>query len=636
MQHANLSFRAQSTQLQIVKEETELPRFRTRASSSESIESIVAPAPSSQHICTWHSCQNATVENAVGVPIRKGLLVGSIPALPSQTPMSQLKLSWKCIFDVTDVDGDRFEKMFNQGTAHGFMRSLGGRGSNAYTPKSLQPTTIFYKRLSRLLPDGMFDGKKFPFGFEAGFGESAKVNLVCRLYANTVFLHVERSDLTFSDGRLIEVQKLPTHPEIHRLLLSVVELITGKPVQGPLKIYPCSWLISEPEDNLKIDDLVEAATRHLAPNQYLVENVLKKNVSLKIDAADLILDRQGIVFSSPVLLAEQKTVQSRFAAACAALEVCAACDRLIETGDNSPNALREREELRTLVEGSRERYIHSVTSGNIWRILSDAFALNSREWKKGGDMMSEADTGGLLPRILIVTALDNEAAPVLNGLEKIKLKDFGPLYVSHGQLVADKRVADVFVYVAGVGNVGVGIETSQVVDAIQPDLTIFSGIAGGRKEAKIGDVVVASLVYNYESGKEAVGLGGFFSKFYPRPRIAKPSRKAMSLINPFLASYAKNEFSVFLKPIACGEKVLATTKGKIGELIFNVYSDALAVEMEGFGFLSALEGSSRMGILVRGISDRQDKKSDQEDHGSATENAAMVALDLIRFFIRNR
>jgi len=57
-------------------------------------------------------------------------------------------------------------------------------------------------------------------------------------------------------------------------------------------------------------------------------------------------------------------------------------------------------------------------------------------------------------------------------------------------------------------------------------------------------------------------------------------------------------------PVAAGPKVLASTRSATFNFIQEHYGDALAVEMEGYGFLRSVRMNHPIqGIVVRGISD---------------------------------
>lgn len=228
-------------------------------------------------------------------------------------------------------------------------------------------------------------------------------------------------------------------------------------------------------------------------------------------------------------------------------------------------------------------------------------------------------------RVVVVTALDVEFCAVRQLLSSVRREAHptGTIYD-----VGRYEGWEVAVVEAGAGQSRASFETERAIQYFSPGFVVFVGVAGGIKDVSVGDVVVASKVYGYESGKDE-------AEFRPRPDGGEPSYPALQAARG-VARDMRSEgagFQVFIKPIAAGEKVVASRESETAKLIRKFYGDTVAVEMEGRGFV--LAASARVGVnfvVIRGISDLLEGKAASDAAGSqerASTNAASVLARLL-------
>ncbi|MBI5016539.1 MAG: 5'-methylthioadenosine/S-adenosylhomocysteine nucleosidase [Deltaproteobacteria bacterium] len=189
----------------------------------------------------------------------------------------------------------------------------------------------------------------------------------------------------------------------------------------------------------------------------------------------------------------------------------------------------------------------------------------------------------------------------------------------------------------GAGNAGAAASVERALLHFRPTVALFVGVAGGIKDVAIGDVVAATKIYGYESGKE--GTTGLL----PRPDVGI---SAYRLIQRARAEARKGQWyktlcevdmsslpRVFVAPIAAGEKIVASSQSQTAKFLREHYGDALAVEMEGAGFLRALHAHiDTAALVVRGISDLLSGKAKADSAGSqqvASRNAAAFAMAVL-------
>jgi nucleoside phosphorylase len=195
---------------------------------------------------------------------------------------------------------------------------------------------------------------------------------------------------------------------------------------------------------------------------------------------------------------------------------------------------------------------------------------------------------------------------------------------------------DVLIAETGSGNETAAIEAERAIGHFSPDVLMFVGVAGGLKDVKLGDVVAATKVYGFTSGKADV-------QFRPRPELEWSNhrleqRARAESKKPDWKRRIKNQSidapaDVLVGPIAAGPCVVSSTRSFVYTFLKKEYGDALAVEMEGRGCLAAARANDEVrAIIVRGISDLIDDKEQTDQAGwqkTASAHASAFAFEML-------
>lgn len=247
--------------------------------------------------------------------------------------------------------------------------------------------------------------------------------------------------------------------------------------------------------------------------------------------------------------------------------------------------------------------------------------------------------------VLIATAIPPEQSSVLEYLSETeeRVTEEGTRY-RVGTVNINDYARSVAVATVGMGNTKSGFETERAINYFEPNIVLFIGVAGGLREDDVrkGDVVAASKAYYYESGKAD-------EDFLVRTSLGQPSYKSEKLAES-VANEEKWQRRVcdnwpdtdgpdaLVAPVAVGEKVVSSKESKVYDRLRTKFSDAVAVEMEGYGFYEATRANPEVDSLaIRGVSDMVEDKSEADELGwqeDASANAAAFAFELLRKKIR--
>jgi nucleoside phosphorylase len=245
-------------------------------------------------------------------------------------------------------------------------------------------------------------------------------------------------------------------------------------------------------------------------------------------------------------------------------------------------------------------------------------------------------------RAVILTALPVEYLAVRAHLMDLQeeMHPQGTIY-ERGRFVANGQTWEVGIAEVGAGNAGAAVEAERAIAYFKPDVLLFVGIAGGIKDVAVGDVVAATQVYSYESGKvqeTCLTRPALGHSAYALVQRAKSEARKEDWLQR-LPDYPTPQPNVFVAPIAAGEKVVAAKASDLFKFIRASYNDAIALEMEGFGFLSAAFAYPNVqAIVIRGISDLIAGKNDNSvEHEStrqkkASHHASAFAFEVLSKF----
>jgi nucleoside phosphorylase len=238
--------------------------------------------------------------------------------------------------------------------------------------------------------------------------------------------------------------------------------------------------------------------------------------------------------------------------------------------------------------------------------------------------------------VLILTPLPLEYHAVIKhitGERETIFKDQAAYEV--GKFRGKHHAYTIVVREPGMKNVDMALATEKAIRTFKPQIAFLIGVAGGVKDVKIGDLLIAQKAYGYESGKE--DADGYKS----RPAVESFSgellarAQALSRLDEWKKRTADGapEAKVFIGPIAAGDKVVAGTNNPTFQRLKTHYNDTLGLEMEAIGFATAAQAHRDVhALIIRGISDLCAGKAETDKHNwqpIAAERAAGFGFELL-------
>jgi len=240
-------------------------------------------------------------------------------------------------------------------------------------------------------------------------------------------------------------------------------------------------------------------------------------------------------------------------------------------------------------------------------------------------------------RALLITAIDPEFIAARAQMQETgtEVDELGTVYTL-GTFDGRHHTWDIGLIQVDQGNTRSGILTALGVTRLRPDVVLFLGVAGclKPKDVSLGDVVAGGLVRGYERGKETdEGFQLRSESFSGAHRLVQAAHHVVHDDHwQRRVLKGRGKPRAVVGTIAAGEKLLNSERGPVREFLGKNVSDAVAVEMEGLGVVTAAHICGADAIVLRAISDNLADK-DETDRGEwqpvAANHVAAFAFELL-------
>ncbi len=230
-------------------------------------------------------------------------------------------------------------------------------------------------------------------------------------------------------------------------------------------------------------------------------------------------------------------------------------------------------------------------------------------------------------RVTVFTAIPVETEAILAQLEYFNSQLIGDSVAYIGTLKETFAPCRVTVIELGPGNIETALEAGRIRGDGSADILLFVGIAGALKDLALGDVVAAHEVVWLHRAKLAN------NQLQYRPQV-HPCTRELVQVARYTASRSvwqgRLEIPVTEPPkalvgqILSGEQLIKDANYK--RILGNHYSDAVAVENEGYGLARAGTASLKV-LVIRGASDHADETKSDSNQAAAPRRAAVRSCD---------
>lgn len=251
--------------------------------------------------------------------------------------------------------------------------------------------------------------------------------------------------------------------------------------------------------------------------------------------------------------------------------------------------------------------------------------------------------------VAILSALDSEfsALKTVFGFKKVSLPDESLIYYA-GTLntKANNNIKVLTCCINQMGMQAAAAVASKIISVFSPKSVFISGICAGIRDAgvSLGDLVVATQCWNYESGKIVECTKGAELIFKPDMHCLPTNQKELAKIRDFAdhkddlksmhqqfdGNKPKSPSNIHFGSVGSGPYVLSSKK-YLQKLIASDRK-LIGIDMEGYGIYKAAEfHSNTSAVFIKTVSDFGDENKNDNFH----EYCSFISAKFLREYLYN-
>lgn len=558
-------------------------------------------------------------------------------------------LLWKVLVPLNRVHAAALDSsLFNVAGGKSFARRLGGDFALERIPAVLSPTDLFHTALKPARLELGFLGARFPYLFQPISGvEQQSVNFSIHLHDGALCLTVRLAPFfVTSSGDWFALGDLRAHPMLWPLTKRVLDLaVTGDQLNRfgrEPQILPAMHIRAvgqDPED--WVSKLVSVVTRHEDVNDDVVNAVLKKNFSHKVDKTLLLVDKQGIAAYVPSQTSDSAAGANlnRFEQAAAMMQLSGALRVELRSAQRvARDALHAISDPKSVITAS-------VSGRLIWSLLVEEFSLGTllnkvmiNQLDKSSHQTQLMTVPSISPsekimRVLLITVTSvetralNKAICDATGKPSSILRVEGFSYQNYGKFGEYELIHQI----SGMGSGGVDGSQESVrrgINAIKPDAILMIGIAFGIDPEKqpIGTILVSRQIQNYDlqriNADSSIVLRG--DKVTAAPRL-------LNWVSHAEIDWPEGREKIKKGLVLSGEKLIDNQDYR--DDLVEVAPEAIGGEMEASGLYVASQAARTDWLLVKAVCDWADgNKTEGKEklQATAAKSAAEFCVHMLR------